>query len=883
MPRKTTSKPSRGKGPATKRRAPTTLKPPSAMPTDGSEGEGLIQDPLYFYPTQSIPPLLPMVKNLDSGDVHFEFSTGKLFTKTELNNPIILYGQPFFGKTFIFEKTMESVQKWYRNIPNHWVHFISLKDAAKVMKSQPRPRSFIELCARCLNTPHKSLGKLFKPLPSDLVQKYIEKNDYCFLIEGELFLDGLDEMPTDERTVFLSLLSQVKRKREEIPVRIWLSARTHLRSNVELIFGLKSSFEITGYDLESQMNLIHSHIRNQMFPNQYKPDHVEEEATFTLTQWTYSQLSREIKNFESTIGSMPCVLITIAQLLIQRPTARVVGESIPLLNLIVNKTGKEVIDAVNLCFHENYKRKFGDVFPFHKMTDLIRVILQNEYHFDCDIDHETIILDDELLSMGFLVNDGNLGAIKFQNRTIADYWLAKYFSIPGRPVHNLSENAIFSLLFFDKDAKDFRKFYDMFMLSVGRSPSPILRGILVEYYKLGEGMEEEWGKIKDEGTVLHFAIMEGFHRIATTFLDAFSRDSNTELEELKKLLMMRAPVDVEQNRGLPNATKKRHLISTLSMVALFGYSDQINVYFETYKAAFTYEEIQHEFEIQNQWTPLHYAAAHSNLWFIMCLAKYNIIPTPGIFNPEGRLALHLLMTYHWNYSMVLKDHAAHDDDLRRPLVLETKEGSGSVEEEKRVLPRRKDISVVIEMIKLVGGNSSMLQLGHHECFRYMLQIGEDFNLGTKPENITVFQYAAGAGLAKTKQFLHDLVNEVVDSETSPHSPEMNISDQFVQQRQGASSDKSDNLSDNENEDPDAEDSNADEEDDSDDVVEEVIDEDGDPVPDATRSVCKKLKWMDLWGSLKNDEQGTARERYSSPDSQVPDIDDNAENGEEEEA
>lgn len=230
-----------------------------------------------------------------------------LITMCEMDNPIVIIGNPFVGKTCLFLKLIAESNNFFGL--KHWVRMMDLRTAIASYTNKKKPESFYELLADQLRAPMSTVRELFKPIRN--AKELANRCRFEKLIRGELFLDGLDEIPAAERYYFLKLIGPLKEKRYECPIRVWISCRTYYKDHLVRLMGPETAWEIQDYDVDLQKNLLFYRWKEQNFGALTK---LEESRLWQYTQLVYDDICREIKDFERTLGSAPFYLEIISSI-----------------------------------------------------------------------------------------------------------------------------------------------------------------------------------------------------------------------------------------------------------------------------------------------------------------------------------------------------------------------------------------------------------------------------------------------------------------------------------------------------------------------------------------------------------------------------------------
>lgn len=198
-------------------------------------------------------------------------------------------------------------------------------------------------------------------------------------------------------------------------------------------------------------------------------------------------------------------------------------------------------------------------------------------------------------------------------------------------------------------------------------------------------------------------------------------------------------------------------MSTLGVIALFGCGSIVEKFLEIYMQVFTHSELQTEFALHDRWTPMHYAAMHSNLWFFMSIYDERFVPKefqprPGIFCRRGQLPTHLLMSYCWNHIMIIRERYMKPYDIQGSCDKNCKERGPSCK-----IHGRDVIGFRMMMKDFDTREGEHLRAVHLECIRKLVVIGkEDVNATEKITGNTMLHYACLAGQHDTVKLLIDL-------------------------------------------------------------------------------------------------------------------------------
>lgn len=822
-------------------------------------------------------------------ELPFICSATDLLQLEHLGNPMTIFGQPFSGKTSLFMKLATQSMNFYG--PSHWIRMVDLRMAAlQCISTGKRPKDIHEFIANQLQMCPNLIKGLFKPLVN--VRELIEQKKYKNLLRGDLFLDGVDEMPDAEREYFLKLLPQLKRKRFDCPVRVWINSRSFFKARLLNILGDECAFEILDFDSNMQKKLLFSRWKQALFPKSIKK--FEENRLVEYTDVMYHEFCKEIKDFDSTFGTCPLYLEIIASIFHNHAVSFFAlyhrvredqlagpdGDGLPqckcerkapetsskvesekdkkkrkkTMKNIVDKTPKpsdttttatdgDLIDAVNLPTTQLLCQLAGtftmDVLEYlaltvvdlyclkflyiREMTDEeYNIMLESEYRrmtrlyseyairtyptyqYDTIIPSSSdpnvmlpnlkLILDEELHRFGLMVMDKQDGTVKFRNKILGNFLLAKHFACPENiNVRDVRFDCfLLRVVLFDNDAKYIRSYLDSMLHFHTTDYRPqIVHDFLVKQYKLGSENEAEWEKIKNDGTVVHMAIMEGFHRTALTMIHCF--DPVLEREQVRKLLKIKAPVEIYEGsradvplfRVEESVLSRRHMLSPLSLIALFVYGGAMEELLRAYLTFFTLDEVREEFRstsVYKSWTPMHYAAMHSNLWFIMYMYNETLIPDQKIqppaemYNYFGQLPLHILMSFMWNHIMIVKDYLykeydtlggcesadckhkkalAEDRDFKKD---STENAVACFEEAENVQMDEhehfREILCLRQMVKEVHGVGNLLRIAHLECIRLMTEYGGDsIDAPEKSTGNTILHYACQDGCLDSVQYI----------------------------------------------------------------------------------------------------------------------------------
>lgn len=787
----------------------------------------------------------------------------------QISNPILVFGQPFMGKTCLFKKLTAQAIGMYGK--KHWIRMVDLRATAlNCAATGKRPSDVMELLSSQLNIPVDDLRNRFKPL--DNAKELVEKEEK--LVRGELFLDGVDEIPRSEREYFLKLLPQLKNSRADCPIRIWINSRTFLKAKLLNTLEDWNAFDILNFEENSQRELLYHYWMRKNFPSQ-----VGKRDSEILQQYTYAVhtlLCKEVRDFETTFATCPFFLEIIASILnkharkfvksyeetiwspccdevkdsdaegkgnefaepppkkkgqkpkksekcthahtISNPTAKLLSQIIGMYNLeFYQSLVFTIIDMYCLKFFWKKgiaEREYAEIREMEYLkvsfmctefaiktfpTYQYEIIIPSSDDPKKMVPNPTqLVLQDEdvLYDFGLMRITENDVVFQFSNKVLGDFFLGKHFASENfMNVRDITFDAFFlRVLLFDGEAKSARAFYDAFLcLAPGEYGPSVLRDFLIKQYKLRSRDEKEWEKIRNDGTVWHLAVMEGFHRMALSMIKCFHPFTDREL--IKKFLKIKVPVEVYTGSGIcigitkvdGGAPNQRHLVSSLSILALFAYSVSMEDFLKVIVTFFSPEEIHAEFNTPNTWTPLHYAAMHSNLWFMMYLYNEDLLPLkiepmPGIFNRSGQLPIHLAMSFSWFHVMILRDCYVpeYDKFVERAATSAKKVTSsgggkttetscpsgivvggcvpcccGDKSEEKG--KHFRDIICYRDMVKDLRGEYNLLQLTHHECIRRMSEvIGEDINVGDLRTGNTMLHYAALEGNLDTMKYLLEL-------------------------------------------------------------------------------------------------------------------------------